>query len=672
MPLGILLAAAWIEVLSPAEIAAEIEKNLDFLETGWRAVPDRQRSLRAVFDHSWALLTDREREAFQALSVFRGGFAREAAEQVGASLRDLKGLVGKSFLQQPTPEGRYEVHELLRQYAAQKLAASPAARAAARDRHSAHYVKALERFVPDLKGPRQRAAIAEIEADSENVRAAWKWAMEQEQIDRLDRAMEGLARFYWRRGRYQEGEAAFRAAVDGLTAGVGPPSMAPDGGGPPGHRLRVLARAVAWHAYFSRALGRWPLRRRERVAWLQEQSLALLQRPELAGQDTRAERALITYHMGHTIFMSDHERARRLFEESLALYRALDDPWGAATVLHWLGNAAEFRGAYADARAALEESLEISRALGDQEGMAWVMADLAWLAVDQGRFEEGERLARESMARTQALGDPEGIGYGLMTLGGALEKVGKFAEARSVLEECWLAFEELGYRSFVTSVQAVQSSIKLHLGRYGEARDHAEKSLSLARERDLQFRVGYALVTLGSVALVDEAYAKAKELLREGLAVYRGIKMPADAGWAHAVLAYAARGLGEPDQIGHHLRQALQAVTKTGSVPTLLWTLPAAALLVADRGADERAVELYALASRYGLVANSHWFEDVAGRHVAAVAASLPPDAVTAAQERGRARDLDPTAADLLAELEGMAQADNACLDSGESSPGMG
>jgi DNA-binding SARP family transcriptional activator/predicted ATPase len=654
MPLGILLAAAWIEVLAPGEIAGEIEKSLDFLETGWRAVPERQRSLRAVFDHSWTLLTDREREAFQALSVFRGGFTREAAEEVGASLRDLKTLVGKSFLQQPTPAGRYEVHELLRQYAAEKLAASPAAHTAARDRHAAHYTAALERFALDLQGPQQRAAMAAIEADSDNIRAAWNWAVEQEQIDRLDRVMEGLARFYWRRGRYQEGEAAFRVAVDGLTDGVSPPSLAPDGGSPSGYRLRVLARAVAWHAHFSRALGRWALRRRERVAWLQEQSLALLQRPELAGQDTRAERALITYHMGHTIFMSDHEGAKRLFEESLALYRALDDPWGAATVLHWLANTAEFRGAYGDARAALEESLEIFQALGDQEGTAGVMSDLAWLAVDQGSFEEAERLAREGAARSQALGDPEGIGFGLLTLGMVLENMGKFAEARSVLEECWLAFEELGYRSFVTSVEAVQSSIKLHLGRYGEAREHAERALSLARERDLPFRIGYALVVLGTLALVEEAYTDAEELSREGLTVCRGIKIPADVGWAHAALAYVARELRRPVEMRHHLLQALEVVSETGVVPTLLWTLPAAALLLADQGAGERAVELYALASRHGLVAQSRWFEDVAGRDIDAIAASLPPDVVAAAEERGRARDLEATAEGLLVELEQM------------------
>src|SRR5690606_20390910 len=100
LPLGIELAAAWMEALSLQEISEEIERNLDILATEQRGVPDRQRSIRAVFDTSWALLTDRERGILPMLSVFRGGFAREAAEFVAAAtLRDLLGLVNKSWLQ---------------------------------------------------------------------------------------------------------------------------------------------------------------------------------------------------------------------------------------------------------------------------------------------------------------------------------------------------------------------------------------------------------------------------------------------------------------------------------------------------------------------------------------------------------------------------------------------
>jgi predicted ATPase len=137
MPLGILLAAAWAPMLTPAEIVAQIRSGLDFLETDLRGVPERQRSMRATFDHSWRLLTQREREVFQALSVFRGGFTQEAAQEVtGASLRTLLGLVNKSFLER-TPTGRYQVHELLRQYAQEKLDQEPTASQAVHDRHCA-------------------------------------------------------------------------------------------------------------------------------------------------------------------------------------------------------------------------------------------------------------------------------------------------------------------------------------------------------------------------------------------------------------------------------------------------------------------------------------------------------------------------------------------------------
>jgi hypothetical protein len=124
-------------------------------------------------------------------------------------------------------------------------------------------------------------------------------------------------------------------------------------------------------------------------------------------------------------------------------------------------------------------------------------------------------------------------------------------------------------------------------------------------------------------------------------------------GQALAVLGYATRGLGQLPQARQHLSEALQVYAKTGAFFPLMYGLPAAALLLADQGEVERAVELYALASRYLPVANSRWFEDVTGRHIAAVAATLPPEVVAAAQERGRARDLDAAVAELLKELEG-------------------
>ncbi|NIP84114.1 MAG: AAA family ATPase, partial [Planctomycetales bacterium] len=178
MPLGILLAAAWVRMLTPAEIAdqisGEIGQSLDFLEADLRDVPQRQRSMRAVFDHSYRLLTQREREVFQGLSVFRGGFTHQAAQYVtDASLRELRSLVDKSLLQRD-PGGRYGIHELLRQYAAEKLLGEgPAEEEAARDRHCTYYAGFLRQREAHLIGRNQKQALAEVGAEIENVRAGW-------------------------------------------------------------------------------------------------------------------------------------------------------------------------------------------------------------------------------------------------------------------------------------------------------------------------------------------------------------------------------------------------------------------------------------------------------------------------------------------------------------------
>jgi predicted ATPase/DNA-binding SARP family transcriptional activator len=141
MPLALELAASWIEMFSLREIAAEIRKNLDFLETNLRNVPARHRSMQAVFDTTWQSLSEMEQEIYARLSVFRGGFAPEAAEAVaGAPLKMLVGLVNKSLLRFNPKQARYENHELLRQYAADKLGENAEE---TRLRHAAYYCSFL-------------------------------------------------------------------------------------------------------------------------------------------------------------------------------------------------------------------------------------------------------------------------------------------------------------------------------------------------------------------------------------------------------------------------------------------------------------------------------------------------------------------------------------------------
>ena len=160
MPLGIELAAAWSRLLSYQEIAREIEKNYRFLATSSPGTPERHFSLTAAFDHSWSRLSEAERALFRQLSVFRGGFMREAAEQVaGATLQTLAALMDKCLIQRKL-SGRYQTHGLLRRYGEQKLAEQPDEEANTYDRYCGYYTRFLQRQMALFNtGPRDRAPV---------------------------------------------------------------------------------------------------------------------------------------------------------------------------------------------------------------------------------------------------------------------------------------------------------------------------------------------------------------------------------------------------------------------------------------------------------------------------------------------------------------------------------
>jgi tetratricopeptide (TPR) repeat protein len=639
-PLAILLATAWMEILTPAEIATEIRQSLDFLEADLRDVPDRQRSMRAVFDHSWNLLTKQEQEVLQGLSVFRGGFTREAALKVtGASLHDLMSLVNKSLVHRASM-GRYEVHELVRDYAAEELDQSPAASEAARGQHSAYYLAALRDWETDLKGARQQVALVELEADFENARAAWDWALESGRVERLEQAIYSLFAFYGWRMRLREGEAACRKAASSLASiEKTVPSSVSD-------VPRIIAQILSFQSWYNRLQGRT-----EVCAQLLQRSRALLERAESDGQDIRALKAYILLEMGDVASESNRKQARRFYEQSLGFFRVLGDRWGMSKALHSLGWLAWSLGAFGEAKQFYEESLGVRREQGDRKGIAESLYGLSRVANRQGPFDEGERLAQESLAICEEIGDRIGIANGLRSTGMNMINSGKHVEAQELLEESAAIYKDLGmHHHFVLSNYALGNAYVIQ-GDYEQARIQGQIHLALAREIGCQRGIGGCCYVLGLVELAAGGYAEAHRMLQESITVFRDIGQRDDLSWSLAGLGYAARGLGNIPQARQYLSEALRTAIEIGAVTPLMLALPAIALLLADQGEEERAVELYTLAARHG-VANSCWIQDVAGRHIATVAASLPPEVAAAAQDRGRARDLEATVAELLAELE--------------------
>jgi predicted ATPase/transcriptional regulator with XRE-family HTH domain len=227
IPLAIELAATWISALSCAAIADAISGNLTFLTSGSTHGSERHRSMRAVFDASWSLLSQDERTVFARLSVFRSGFQYPAAEHVaGAQLATLMALVDKSLLRWE-PGDRYQIHELLRQYAAERLEQLGGEGAGARERHCTYYTDFLAQRADDVIGRRQREALQEIAAELENVHAAWHHAIQHRRIVAIQPAAYTFYLFLDYRSRYQEGADLFAEAVRLLDDGALVPAIGP-------------------------------------------------------------------------------------------------------------------------------------------------------------------------------------------------------------------------------------------------------------------------------------------------------------------------------------------------------------------------------------------------------------------------------------------------------------
>jgi tetratricopeptide (TPR) repeat protein len=456
----------------------------------------------------------------------------------------------------------------------------------------------------------------------------------QGSLAQIDRAMEGLCLFYEWRVRYAEGESACRAAVQRLSSSTLPAQDQRR------EAARIQAKALTWQSVFADS---------ERAGQLLQECMALLDGPELTGEDTRSERAFAFYRMALTLSGTDHERAQRLFEQSVALYQSLEDRWGLANTLNDLGTLLWDRAAYDEAKQLHGKSLAIYWELGDQRGVAHSLGRLGTLALLQGQV-EGEQLVRESIAIYKEIGDRGSMAYGFYIAGMALMTLGAFDEAHALLGENVAVFKDMGAHSDIADV--MQSCAKVHMGQYEQGRAQAEAGLNVAQEISNSLNVGFALIVLGWGALVRKAHTEAQTLFQESADVCQSVGHQDMLGWALAFLGYADRELGQIAQAREHLHQALQIAADIQSFSGLLFTLSGIALLLVSLGHEERAIELYGLASCHPAVANSRWFADVVGQPIAAVAAELPPDAVAAAEERGRARDLEATVAELLAELE--------------------
>ena len=467
LPLGIELAAHWVGHYTPDEIAEAIQADLDFLAVRTRDIPDRHRSLRAVFDYAWHLLSAAERQALARLSVFRGSFDRAAAQAV-AEVRatTLVALVDKSLLRQ-AGLGHYSLHELLRQFAAERLLASGDV-AAMRAQHAAYYLALAEQAGPKLAGPEQATWLEQLERAFDNLRAALSWAQERGHMELGLRLAGALERFWFTRGYLSEGREWLEHLLIRASALEVPPAVRAQAFSAVG----LLANTQGDHS--------------QATQWLEQGLVCYREADDLVG----AVRALTTLG-GVAYDQGDLRGALERWEESLAQARAMGDLGEVARALGNMGEAEYHLGDLASAAARHTEALALARQLGRTNLEAFQLGDLGNVARRQGDLVRATALHRQALELKHALGARRQIAITLEDLAGVAGAEGRGERAASLLGAASAVRETIGTPQIVPERLATEQAVAAARAALGEEAWAA--AFTAGRALSLEQAIIYAL-----------------------------------------------------------------------------------------------------------------------------------------------------------------------------------
>jgi predicted ATPase/DNA-binding SARP family transcriptional activator len=477
IPLAIEMAAARLRSLSVGEIQGRLMDRFRLLTSGNRGVLPRQQTLRAAIDWSYDQLSEAESALLCRLSVFAGGWTREAAEEVcgngegggwrvqGAEILDLlASLVDKSLVLRRAGEEqavRYGIQETIRQYALERLEAS-GEHTEFRRRHRGYFLLLAEATKARLKGPEQVHAYAVFENEHDNLRAALTFCLQSVEMESDEAGLRlgsAMWMFWLNCGYMKEGR-------EHLTALIAHPKA----------RIRSQAGADALHAAAA-----------------------------LANQQ------------------GDYASARTLHEQSLEICKELGYRHGIAVAYSGLGNVATDCNEYASAHTFYEESLAIHRALGNREGETATLTNLGRVSSMQGDFASSRTLHEQGLRLYREAGNAHGIANSLYHLGMVACCESDYAASRTYCQESLTIRRETANRMGIAETLNILAIVATNTGDFISARDLHEEGLAIQRDLGNQWGIAAALANLGSVLQPLGDDTRARTLLEEGLRIFRDL-----------------------------------------------------------------------------------------------------------------------------------------------------
>ncbi|MEZ4663074.1 MAG: BTAD domain-containing putative transcriptional regulator [Caldilineaceae bacterium] len=475
MPLGLELAAAWVNTLGVDEIADEITANIDILASDLRNIPERHRSLRAVFEQTWARLSDGERQTLRRLAIFRGPFTREAAQQVtGVSLLDISALIDKSLCRRQT--ARFDIHELLRQFAFDRLDEDE--KAAALAQHSRYFGQQLQAQRGSLLTGSEPEVLQAVADDYDNILAAWRHLVEglgraaeaAEWAALIDCYVPVLAAFFDRRSLFWEGQRIFKQALAALQRVDGAASNSSSALHHLWLQMQIEQAAIGLH------LGRFHAAKDALYALL----------PQLRTLDNQRQLAAALTVLGPAhLRAGEYDASERCLVEAAALYERLGLRLESTLPLINLGLLMSRREAYDKSRLYYQKAAAVYEEVGYTPGLIRCLSNLgstypgkAGVAQATAYYERAYQIAVETNNRFW-------IGIILSNLGDCANEAGNYHEAKEKFAAGLAIFRELSEMRWVTVTLADASFVYIALGELATAAANLCESLTLVLQHKL-------------------------------------------------------------------------------------------------------------------------------------------------------------------------------------------
>lgn len=527
LPLALELAGAWADTLSLPEMVAEIEQNVDFLEALRAEIPDRQRSLRAVFNTTWARLSSAEQTLWPQLALFRDGFTFAAAQvALHASRPLLARLVKKSLLRFDHDQERYVLHPLLQQFGLSQLSSTATEQTKAAI--AGYFCTWLAEQLPNLQGGAQQATAVALIADWQNCRQAWYFAAAQGQLDWLAAAAEPFNHFCLWRGAYLE---AIEAIAAGLTAIAALETAV---------ALRLQARLLIWTAVHAYELGQ-----RQQQRDLLAEAAAVLQHPALPPETAKFEWAFLQREQAKSWRKTEPDRALAAYAESRRLFHELGETWQESLSLAWMGDIAGRRHDWPQLAQLTQELLALQEQMGDARGKAFSLVRLSALAQRQGQLAEAEKLIRQTLAIVEPMGETRLVSQALHSLGTILLRGGQFAAAEAALQESYGLVQDVNQdHVLIKNNLHMLGFAALWQRDFGAAERFMRRALAAGEQHEITTTVADSLGFLGEVQLWQGQLENAKEQLMTAVSPGGEAKRRNEHRWAN-MLGVALLHLGE-------------------------------------------------------------------------------------------------------------------------------